>query len=106
MASQLMFNYQISNNTRFKDIKLFPAFSYLDLKEEASEFHEFYSLRKHLKRIRRKSSKLTLPSLVKLFMNNADQYIPNKGSVISFTSGFDGRTLVAAGLKLKKEFKS
>jgi hypothetical protein len=45
-------------------------------------------------------------ALADAFVRTVDDYLPGKGSVVTFTGGFDGRTIVSCSLHLGKEFKT
>ncbi len=40
------------------------------------------------------------------FLESVRHYLPGEGYASSLTGGFDGRTLVAAGLALKRKFSA
>lgn len=103
IINQLLFNYQFGNETFFLEICLFPPFSYLNFSEGLPKFIKYYDVAGEFVS-NPISWKKALPRLTKEFINSVDQYIPDQNSVLSFTSGFDGRSLVSIATAFKKIF--
>lgn len=105
LVNQLLFNYQFGNETFFNEINLFPALSYLQIKNKSIKFYKYYEIRDSYSS-QPKKWKIVLNNLSDLFIPIVRQYIPNDDSIISFTGGFDGRTLVAIATHYMSKFNT
>jgi hypothetical protein len=103
IVNQLLFNYQFGDDTIFEEVSLFPAMSFLKLDGDGSKFIRYYSVKDEFleKPIPWKKA---LSNLSTKFIETTKTYIPDEGSLISFTGGFDGRTLVSIASHFKKDF--
>jgi hypothetical protein len=104
-VNQLLFNFQFSEDSYFKEIKLFPAMSYLSINYQSNEFIRYYSVMDELLD-NPISWKKALPSIAKLFIETTQNYIPLNNSLVSFTGGFDGRTIVSIATNFKRKFST
>lgn len=105
VVNQLLFNYQFANDTYYQEINLFPSFSYLKIKNRKPEFVNFFSIQDEFLK-KPTSWKKALPQISEKFIDLVNQYIPASNSIISFTGGFDGRTIVSIATHYKKIFNS
>jgi len=104
IVNQLLFNYQFFDDTFFNEIKLFPTMSVLKIdKRGKNSFHKYFHVKENIIQ-KPESWKKSIGKLSDLFIKLAEQYIPDDGSVISFTGGFDGRTLVSVATYFNKSF--
>ena len=103
IINQLLFNYQFGTDTFFNEIKIFPAMSYLHIDHQKKSFTKYYSIQNEFVDSPQNWEK-SIDKLSNYFIKVAKEYIPDKDSVISFTGGFDGRTLVAIATHFNKEF--
>jgi len=105
LINQLLFNYQLGTDTIFQEIELFPTMSYLFISNNEINFNKYYRIRDEFLS-QPISWKKALPDLSEKFIRLVAQYIPDKKAVISFTGGFDGRTLVSIATHFRKDFTS
>lgn len=103
ILNQLLFNYQFGSTTPFLQIKLLPSFSYFRIQEDKVVTKSYLRVENLLtEEPARRQNKLS--ELAECFIEESSKYIPDQGGVISFTGGFDGRTLVSVGLAADKRF--
>ena len=101
----ILFNYPLFNGSLFKEVKLLASNSYLKISNGE------VSLKKHT-HIENYFEENPVPwwrevdSLAENFLEIARKYFPDKGYAASLTGGFDGRTLVSAGLYYKMKFSA
>jgi len=98
-----LFNYPFFNHTIYQGINLLPANSILQLDRKGLKLKKILYI-EALYSTPLKYNKKVLSELAEQFISLTDQYIPKENSVISFTGGFDGRTLVSCGLYHRKKF--
>ncbi|GAB4286532.1 MAG: hypothetical protein Kow0068_12130 [Marinilabiliales bacterium] len=103
IVEQFIFNYPLFDSTIFKDIKLCPTNHYIHIAKGKINFIKHTDITSFYvdnpvdyKRAAKK--------LAPLFINNVKEYLPNNKFYISFTGGFDGRTLVACAHFYRKDF--
>ena len=98
-----LFNYPLFNNSIIEDVNLLPSNSYLKLL--GAEFN----IIKHTKIEDYFSSsprpwRRSVNDMRDIFLETVKKYLPEKPYVHALTGGFDGRTLVSAGMFYKKDF--
>jgi len=101
----IMFNYPLFNNSIFQDINLLPSNSFLSIRagEVSVNKHTFIENLFEKNPVPwRKSVKTTADK----FLESVEKYLPDKHYATSLTGGFDGRTLVSAGLFFNKNFST
>ena len=103
--SQLLFNYQFGNDTLYNEIYLLSAFTYFKIEGDKTSGIKYFDVANSFleKPI---SWKKAINSLSNLFIKTSELYIPQEKSVISFTGGFDGRTLVSVATHFNKNFET
>lgn len=100
-----LFNYSLFDTTIYKEVKLLRTNYFLEVVRgrihniRHTDIADFFvnnaiSYRK------------SIESLTQLFVRTVDKYVPQSGASISFTSGFDGRSLVAVSKHLRKDFST
>lgn len=105
LVNQLLFNYQFGDETVYQQIKLLPAFTFLTIENSSlvlskkTEISDYF-VDKPIKWQKQ------LKALSNKFIEICKHYFPNEEFTISFTGGFDGRTLVSIATFLKKSFKT
>lgn len=105
LINQLLFHYQFGNTTPYTGVKLFPSFHYCRLTNDRADFVKY--LQVHDLFVKKPTSwQNSIDDISEEFIIQADKYITDKGSVVSFTGGFDGRTLVSIGTHFKKDFET
>lgn len=103
IVEQILFNYPLFNNTIFQDIKLCPTNNYIKIEKNNLNFikhtdaTEFYITEP-------KKGKDSVEELRSLFVDRFKIYVPEDKIAISFTGGFDGRTLLSCAKFYNKEF--
>lgn len=94
-----LFNYSLFDNTIFEEIKLLPAFASLHIKEklqiQVTDQIEKYFTNNPLK------YKKCITQLTELFIAQNTEKIKDD-DFISFTSGFDGRSLLSLAMSYKR----
>lgn len=105
LVNQLLFNYQFNDFTVYEEIRMLSAFAVLEYNDKSiglvrtSRIYDFF-VQTPLK------WKEQLKPLSQKFIEICNQYFPNENFYISFTGGFDGRTIVSVAKHLKKTFKT
>ncbi|MFC2116958.1 hypothetical protein ACFLTU_10815 [Bacteroidota bacterium] len=105
LVNQYLFNFQFGTDTFYEEINLFPCMSYLILDGTSKTFNKYFSIEDAFEE-KPVPWRVSMNSLSDLFIKNTKLYIPDSGSVISFTGGFDGRTLVSVATKYNKQFET
>lgn len=103
VVNQLLFNYQFSDDTIYENIKLLPAFSRLIANNSSLKIEKVLNIYDYFSKKPLKWQKQLEP-LSEKFIEVCKQYLPAEKFSISFTGGFDGRTLVSIASFLDKEF--
>lgn len=101
ILERVLFNYAFSNDTIYNDVRLLPSNSFIEITDTISIKKHFEITDNFVDDPR--SGKKVLEDISERFIHTASKYFPEKAAV-SFTSGFDGRTLVSIGKKLDKDF--
>ncbi len=102
LLERMLFNYAFSDETIFREIKLLPSNHFFSISKRV-EIKKHFNIIDHFVE-EPLSGKKVLESIGDNFTETAGKYFPEVDAAVSFTSGFDGRTLVAVGKKLKKNF--
>jgi hypothetical protein len=99
----ILFNYPLFNQSIFEGINLVPSNSFFNISNTGirivkhTKIEDYFSL----------STEPWRKSVIEmrnLFLETVKKYLPYEPYVHALTGGFDGRTLVSAGLYNKKEF--
>lgn len=106
LLNQYLFNYQFFRDTAYESISLFPSFSYAKVGPNKLDFIQFFDIRDFLKSQSIRKGEHVLGELSKQFIDLVQNYIPDEGAVVSFTGGFDGRTLVSVASGAGKRFST
>lgn len=93
LAERLLFNYPLTGNTLFQNITRLPAHTSLTIENGAPAEHRFFRASELLKTTPRLHHG-ELDNLVDLFIAEYERFIPEDPFLLSFTAGFDGRTLL------------
>jgi len=100
-----LFNYAFFDSTIYDEVKLLSVHSCLLVNERTIKTEKFWELTELF--VNEPSVKKSdRQKLVGSFIETIEQYVPDKNATISFTSGFDGRTIVSAALSRQKKFKT
>ncbi len=109
VLEKVLFNYPVFNHTYLNEIKTLPTNASLRLVVKANDWDQKIVIEKHTEISDYFSTtprpwKKCLAEAADFFLETCKNYFPAGNSYISFTSGFDGRTLTAAALKFEKPF--
>jgi hypothetical protein len=102
LVEQVLFNYSFQNECIYEGIKLLPANCLLTL-ANGLRIEKYFNIADHFCS-EPKSIKASIEPLRDLFIAESDRYFNIEKSALSFTSGYDGRTLLACSRYLKKNF--
>lgn len=97
VLESLLFNYPFSNQSCYKGIFRMGAFEYIELKKENGKIYETENIASWFSSSQMDGKK-ELENLAELFIQESKYYFGDSHNTITFTSGFDGRTIVASGL--------
>lgn len=101
ILERILFNYAFSNDTIYSDVYLLPSNHFVEINDK-KRIKKHFEITDHFVDDPR-SGKNVLEDISERFIHTASKYFPEE-SAVSFTSGFDGRTLVSIGKKLDKNF--
>ncbi|MCJ7448595.1 MAG: hypothetical protein MUO72_12975 [Bacteroidales bacterium] len=99
----ILFNYPLFNSSIYKDVKLLPSNSYLKISGTEVKIIKHTKIEEYFSSSP-KPWKKSVNHVRDFFLETVKKYLPEKPYVHALTGGFDGRTLVSAGLYHKKEF--
>jgi hypothetical protein len=99
LLERTLFNYPLFDRTPWRTIKRLPAHSKLIAENGALKAERFFSIVEHFGNGTGSTAK-DMDTLCGAFERECDLLIPAKGFALSFTGGFDGRTLLGAAIKL------
>jgi len=102
LVEQALFNYSFQNECIYEEIKLLPTNSLLTL-DNGLRIEKYFNISDHYCS-EPKSIKDSIEPLRDLFIAETEKYFSIEKSAISFTSGYDGRTLLACSRYHKKKF--
>ena len=102
ILERLLFNYSLFNRTIWEQIKLLPSCSHIEF-DGKIKIVKSLSIEDYYSEMPSKGNDI-LENISQTFLSTSKKYFPNEKFGISFTSGFDGRTLVSAGLYFNKDF--
>lgn len=105
LLERLLFNYPFFDSTWWSEVFLLPAHRYLFLDETGFKQQGKFEIFNYFGSPE-DSSKSSLTRLAESFERQVNLFLPDEPFAISFTGGFDGRTLVAAARKSGKPFFS
>ena len=104
ILESLLFHYPFSNRTINSEVSLLPTHNELIIKKDSQfKINSFLNI-EDLYPSNINSTKKYRNYLSDKFISLSKLYFPEEKSAITFTSGFDGRTLVSCGLYHKKDF--
>lgn len=96
-----LFNYPLFGRTPWKGIALLPVHMRLVVRGVSVTVEKGFAIEEHFGDGQR-SSATDLQELIAAFGSECALMLPPSGFALSFTGGFDGRTLLAAALKLQR----
>jgi hypothetical protein len=95
LLERLLFNYPFFQHTPWTDIHLLPAHAALRITENGIQVEKPFAVEDHFGAGQR-GSKADMEQLCGIFGEECRIFLPEEPFAISFTGGFDGRTLLAA----------
>jgi len=99
----VLFNYPLFNNSIFEEVRLLPSNSYLKVSGSEINIIKHINIEKYFSNSP-KPWKKSINEVIDIFLETVKKYLPDVKYVHALTGGFDGRTLVSAGLYHKKDF--
>ena len=102
ILENVLFNYQLFNESYIENIKLTPSNSFIKIInnklyiKKHTNIEDFFPFSYN--------KKISIDWLVELFVQEVNKYLPDDFYQQALTGGFDGRTLTACGLYHKKDF--
>lgn len=103
ILESVLFNYPFFDSTIYQEIKLLKTHHHLEFTSDVILQHKHFSIENLFVPSPLKGSNV-YSKLTNLFIERVEQYYSNTNSAITFTSGFDGRTLVSCASYFKKVF--
>ena len=94
-----LFNYPLFGRTPWKGIRLLPTHTRLVVRGMSATVEKGFAVEAHFGDGQR-SSTADMQELISTFDTECSLLLPESGFALSFTGGFDGRTLLGAALKL------
>ena len=105
ILENILFNYQLFNQSCFKEINLIPANNYLRI-EDNKVILSTHTSTESLFVANPKPWKKSAYLLSEIFIDSSKHYFPDDPFAISLTGGFDGRTLTSCGLHFGQNFST
>ncbi len=105
ILENVLFNYQLFNETAYKEIKLLPSNSYIKVENNNFSINPLKPIEDYFLS-QPKPWKESVDSISDYFIEKSKIYFPNEEFAASLTGGFDGRTLVALGKFHKNHFST
>ena len=98
LLERLLFNYPFFNSTWWQGVHLLDAHRHLRIDRQGAEIDGIFEIHHHFG-TGKKAAASDMQALTAAFDQECRLFLPKGPMGISFTGGFDGRTLVAAALK-------
>jgi asparagine synthase (glutamine-hydrolysing) len=105
LLENVLFNYQLFNNSYVNGVSLLPVNSYILISEGGFRIIQHTAIENFFVE-NPKSWKKSTDELSDIFISSAEKYFPLNSFFVSLTGGFDGRTLVSTGLYHNKRFST
>lgn len=99
----VLFNYPLFNTSILEDIRLLPSNTYLKISGSEINIIKHTNIEEYFS-ISPKPWRKSLSEVRDIFLETSKKYLPDEKYAHALTGGFDGRTLVSAGLYHKKDF--
>ncbi len=101
ILENVLFNYGFSNRTLYQDISLVPTNHFVEICGTAVSIDSHFNT---LQLFSKQPNSYSLDAVANLFIDRAGLYFPEVKHAITFTGGFDGRTLTAVAQFLNVPF--
>jgi len=102
ILERVLFNYGLFNDTYFEGIKLLKSNHYLNISCNLQQVSQFKISDLYTDNYNK--GKKVLNNLACYFIDITNHFLPNEKYALSFTGGFDGRTLLAVSRYYKRDF--
>ncbi len=105
LVEQLLFNYSLFDNTIIENIRLCSSNKHIEIENNKVNFIKHFDITSFYSD---KPNKIadSADKLATLFIERFNDYTTKEKSIISFTGGFDGRTLVACAKHFNMDFST
>lgn len=103
ILEQMLFNYPFKNKTIFRNISMLTGNHYLEIDRNGFREIEHTDILEWILD-NPNSTKNSIKRLTEKFNHRIKSYLPDKEYYLSFTGGFDGRTILSVSLKNHKKF--
>lgn len=100
----ILFNYSLGNDTYWEGINIIPVNSYLEINSDSKIYLKKYFETESLFHQNLKGGNKVLSDLADFFINDTFKWFPDEKFAISFTGGFDGRTIVSIANNFHLDF--
>lgn len=105
ILENVLFYYQLFNETAYKNIRLLPSHQGMEISDRGLTFSKHTDVSDWFIMNPRPWKKST-EELADLFIDRVKWYLPDEPYIHSLTGGFDSRSLVSCGLYHKKNFET
>lgn len=102
LLERLLFNYPFFQHTPWSDIHLLPAHAALRISDSGMQVEKPFAVEDHFGEGLR-SDRSDMEQLCGIFDEECRLFLPEESFAISFTGGFDGRTLLAAARNAERK---
>lgn len=104
LLQTVIFNYSLCNDTFWNGISLLPVNSFIELSKNTNlKIKKYFFIEEHFSQ-NPKGGRNALNHLSDLFISETAKWFPKEKFAISFTGGFDGRTLVSVAKYFNQNF--
>lgn len=103
ILENIVFNYNLFDNTFYNEIKLLPVFTTLSISDNKLSLKKYLEIENFFVSNPTPWKKST-KKISENFIQIVKEYLPNDNYSLSLTGGFDGRTLASCSLYYKKDF--
>jgi hypothetical protein len=103
ILESFLFNYPLSNKTIFNDVFLLPSFHYVSANTEEISFVKHFDVQSLFPE-NPASGQKKMRAIAEKFIEECKPYFSAENNCITFTSGFDGRTIVSNAIKNGSKF--
>ncbi len=105
ILESVLFNYSFSNKTIFDQVLRLPSAHYLSIVNSSFSIKPFFNYLNYIPSSVKKLSTSGISDLASLFIDRVNEQTTNlKNFSVTFTSGFDGRSLVSCLSYLDRKF--
>lgn len=99
-----LFNYPIGDSTLYQDVKVLDSFTVLEICGLEFNFKPLVDIRTWFHK--EVDLSIGLEALAREFISSCNAYFTCEEELITFTSGFDGRTILAAAMAFGKDVRT